>query len=261
MLKEQELFGERDKIQIAIDRIRHFEPEEGYYLAFSGGKDSVVIHKLAEMSGVKFDAHYSVTTIDPPELIYFIKKHYPDVHWERPKKAFLTRLVEKGFPQRHRRWCCAEYKENGGNGRCVITGVRHAESFNRSQRKIFEHCMSGGYKSKNKTFMNPIIDWTNEDVWEFIKKENLPYCKLYDEGFDRLGCLFCPMATKWRKIEAQRYPNYVRSFIKAFQKMYDKKKSEGRTSVDRWKDGEEMFWWWLGENRESEVKEQLMLFE
>ena len=58
----------------AIDRLQTFEPPEGYYLAFSGGKDSQTIYHLAQEAGVKFDAHYNVTGIDPPELVYFIRE-------------------------------------------------------------------------------------------------------------------------------------------------------------------------------------------
>lgn len=80
-LIEYDLFGQkRDKVQTAIDRLRAFEPKDGYFLAFSGGKDSQCIYHLAKMAGVKFDAHYHVTSVDPPELVQFIKAQYPDVH-------------------------------------------------------------------------------------------------------------------------------------------------------------------------------------
>lgn len=54
------------KIETSIKRLRSFEPPEGYFLAFSGGKDSQCIYHLAKMAGVKFDAHYNVTSVDPP---------------------------------------------------------------------------------------------------------------------------------------------------------------------------------------------------
>lgn len=63
-----------DKVETAIKRLQTFEPPEGYYLAFSGGKDSVVIKALADMAGVKYDAYYNNTSVDPPELIYFIRE-------------------------------------------------------------------------------------------------------------------------------------------------------------------------------------------
>ena len=78
-LVEETLFGTQDKVQIAIQRLKAFEPPEGYYVAFSGGKDSQTIYHLCKEAGVKFDAHYSHTTVDPPEVIYFMRQHYPDV--------------------------------------------------------------------------------------------------------------------------------------------------------------------------------------
>jgi len=264
MLRENTLFGPVDKVQIAIARLKEFEPDAGYYLAFSGGKDSVVLYRLAEMSGVAFDAHYSVTTIDPPELVRFMRKEYPTVHWERPDMPFLRKLETKGFPLRHARWCCEHYKENGGNNRMVLTGIRWAESYNRSTRKMVEPCVGGGYKGKNKFYIHPIIDWTDEDVWEFIHEEDVPYCSLYDEGAKRLGCLFCPMARpRDRKADALRYPRYTAAFIKAFEHLYQKRLDQGKESVLRWPNGEAMFNWWLGlDHYESRApKEQVMLFE
>lgn len=84
MIGQLNIYGE-DKVETAIKRIKMFEPEEGYYLCFSGGKDSVVIKALADMAGVKYDAHYSLTSVDPPELVRFIKDEHPDVVIEIPR--------------------------------------------------------------------------------------------------------------------------------------------------------------------------------
>jgi len=250
------LFG--NKVDTAIERLKEFEPEEGYYLAFSGGKDSIVIKKLAEMAKVKHDSHYSVTTIDPPDLVYYIRKYYPDVIFDQPEKPFLTKLVEKGFPLRQARWCCELYKENGGIDRTVLTGIRWAESSKRRKRRMVESC----YKHSNKKYLNVIIDWEDADVWEFIRQEKMPYCKLYDEGWKRIGCLLCPMAGKHRQVEADRYPNYTKAFINAFEKLYEKRKAKGNPSINRWKNGKEMFEWWLSEHREEKKNpDQLVIFE
>jgi len=255
MLKENTLFGERDKVKMAIERLQTFEPPEGYYLAFSGGKDSITILELAKMAKVKFEAHYHVTTIDPPELVKFIKTQ--NVIWDRPARPFLQELIRRGFPQHHRRWCCEMYKENGGKGRIVVTGIRWAESANRKNRKMVESCN----KLAGKNYVHPIIDWSDQEVWQFIRDYNILYCKLYDEGFKRLGCLFCPMGGKHRLIECERYPKYVKAFINAFEKLYQRKKDEGKNSVARWKSGEEMFWWWIRDNKEKYNKDQFILFE
>ena len=259
MLVENTLFGVEDKVQNSIDALRSFEPPEGYYLAFSGGKDSVVVKRLCDMAGVKYDAHYNVTSVDPPELVQFIKEKYPDVsrdipHDEDGKPITMWNLIprEKSVPTRIARYCCEELKECGGVGRMVVTGVRWAESRNRKNnqgivtvyqatkellespaflvtekggvilnndnaegRELLESC----YRLR-KTVVNPIINWEDEDVWEFIHRENIPYCKLYDEGEKRLGCIGCPLSgSKTMQRDFARYPKYKEHYLKAFSKM------------------------------------------
>ena len=135
-------FNGNDKVDKAIMRLKAYEPEEGYYLCFSGGKDSCVIKALADMAGVKYDAHYSVTTVDPPELVRFIKNQHPDVIFEKHYYDEEGLFVKKGEqitmknlipeklmpPTRIVRYCCAKLKETAGDGRLTITGVRRAES-------------------------------------------------------------------------------------------------------------------------------------
>ena len=98
MLVEETLFGIRDKVETAIQRLKAFVPPEGYYLAFSGGKDSQCVYHLCKEAGVKFDAHYSLTTVDPPEVIYFIREHYPDVIVDKPDLTMWQLIVKKGMP-------------------------------------------------------------------------------------------------------------------------------------------------------------------
>lgn len=102
----------KDKVQVAIDRLKLLEPPEGYYLAFSGGKDSVVIKALADMAGVKYDAHYTLTSVDPPELVRFVKT-FPDVIIERPKDkngnqiTMWNLIARKAMPPTSLvRYCC-----------------------------------------------------------------------------------------------------------------------------------------------------------
>jgi phosphoadenosine phosphosulfate reductase len=260
MLVEETLFGTRDKVANAIEMLRQFEPIEGYYLAFSGGKDSCVIKQLAIESGVKFDAHYSVTTIDPPELVRFIRDMHPDVDFMRPKVGFFTRLVEQGsppFPQA--RWCCKEFKENGGDGRFVITGIRGDESNKRAGRRMVEVCM----KSKlGKRYLNIIHDWSSSDVWDFIRMRGIEYCSLYDEGFDRLGCVMCPMASTERtRREVERWPKIARAFEKAFDRIYERRVKENHPIIKRFSSGHAMYVGWAFGEREEAASDQSVLFE
>lgn len=131
----------KDKVQVATDRLKSFEPPEGYYLAFSGGKDSVVIKALADMAQVKYDAHYNLTSVDPPELVQFIKT-FDDVSIDRPMdkeghQITMWNLIppRRLPPTQIARYCCKDLKETGGTGRMTITGVRWAESSNRKNNQ------------------------------------------------------------------------------------------------------------------------------
>jgi phosphoadenosine phosphosulfate reductase len=104
----------KDKLHKTLDRICEFEPKEGYYLAFSGGKDSQTVYHLLKMAGVKFDAHFNLTTVDPPELVRFVKQNYPDVEIIRPPRTMWQLIVSNGPPTRIFRFCCRELKETGG---------------------------------------------------------------------------------------------------------------------------------------------------
>ena len=211
-------------------------------MAFSGGKDSIVIYNLAVKAGVRFDAHYCITGLDPPELVRFIREHYAGLAWERPLEN-IWRLVErKGLPRRNARFCCEYLKEHSGAGRVVVTGVRWEESVGRQRRAMVETCRS----LKAKSFLHPIIDWTAAEVWEYIRKEHLPYCSLYDEGFRRLGCVLCPMTSaKQSKRDMLRWPKIAGAWFRACQRYYER----GPEGTKRWASAEEMFNWWLTRKR------------
>lgn len=255
MLKENLLFGSVDKVQQAINRIKLHEPEEGYYVAFSGGKDSVVVLDLVRRAGVKYDAHHNLTGTEPPELIYFIREHYSDIITESPKITMWQLIIDNGIPPtRLMRYCCAELKEHGGEGRFKITGIRHEESLKRSKRKYFEPCM----KNTGTRFLNPIIDWTETEIWEYIHLYKLPYCNLYNKGWRRIGCMFCPMSSRSEKARQEvEYPKYKTLYIKTFDKMIEKRKADGKNCS--WQNGEECFNWWVNEKRNN-YENQMDLF-
>lgn len=156
----------RDNVEQAIDILRTFEPEEGYYLAFSGGKDSQCVYHLAKEAGVKFDAHYAVTSVDPPELVRFIKTHYPDVEIKIPHDADGNPItmwnlipVKRMPPTRIARYCCEALKESNGKYRVTLTGVRKAESANRSKNQGMVTMPEAGKKIR-KQMENMGADFT-----------------------------------------------------------------------------------------------------
>lgn len=258
MLIENTLFSIEDKVAIALDMLRTFEPPEGYYVAYSGGKDSTVILDLVRRSGVKYDAHYNRTTVDPPELVRFIRSQ-PDVIEEHPEMSMWELIVKHRMPpMRTVRYCCEYLKEGGGDGRMVVTGVRAAESIRRSKRRQIESCLKGA----SKTFMHLIFHWSTADVWEYINSNNLPYCCLYDEGFERLGCICCPMGgSKSQHKQAERWPKYKDLYIKAFQRMLDKKIADG-LSVGTWTSGEDVWEsWTTGKEKDPDCEGQVYMFD
>lgn len=124
-----------------------YDSEDGYFLAFSGGKDSQCLYHVAKLAGVKFRAHMNLTSVDPPEVIRFVKKQYPDVVLAKPKNSIYNIAVQKKIlPTMRVRWCCVEYKETAGAGKVTLIGIRHAESTRRAKRnevEINNHTFSG----------------------------------------------------------------------------------------------------------------------
>ena len=265
MLVEHTLFGVIDKVQIAVERLKTFEPPDGYFLAFSGGKDSQCIYHLAKEAGIKFDAHFHMTSVDPPEVISFVKTHYPGVTLDQPPES-MWRLIERKKipPTRKIRYCCGIYKERGGIGRTVITGVRWAESARRKNtrallelnayskqkimlnndndeaRRLFESC-----QLKGKHILNPIVDWLTEDVWEYLNGNGIPHCCLYDEGFHRIGCIGCPMSREKGMLrEFGRWPKYYAAYLRAFDRMLVARRESG-LDCSFWPDAQAVMDWWI----------------
>ena len=236
-----------EKEKRAIKYLQTFQPTtEPYYLCYSGGKDSDVILTLAKLAGVNFEAVHNLTTVDAPETVHYVKAQH-DVRISRPAKTMWQLIVEKRMPPtRIVRYCCEHLKERGGKGRTKITGVRWAESVNRknNQGRItvigkektmeklaekegveYEKNAKGGmalnddnaetrrfvemcYRTTS-TMVNPIVDWSDDDVWEFlhfykiksnplyqIRETNGKYCPL---GQTRVGCVACPREKECEK--------------------------------------------------------------
>ena len=288
--------GLSEKVKSSVELIRSMEDiaknhaydgEEGYYLAFSGGKDSVVTKALMEMAGVKYDAHYRLTSVDPPELVQFIREQHKDVHIDFPRYkdggiVTMWNLIPRKLmpPTRLVRYCCEYLKESGGDGRFTVTGVRWAESARRKNSRGAVEIQDGGraaetvegYEAKkaasilvndnaetrdyldgcvtrHKTCLNPIVDWTDDDVWAFIRSERIPYCGLYDEGWHRLGCIGCPMAGKHgREREFMRWPMYKAQYIRSFEKMLEEREKRGLPISGTLKTSVDVFRWWMEED-------------
>lgn len=124
----------------ALPVAKKYDPDNGFHLAFSGGKDSQALYHIAQLAQVPFKAHMMLTSVDPHEVILFVKRQYPDVVLHKPKDSIYNLAVKKKFllPSRIIRWCCAELKEVGGVGTVCLTGIRKQESVKRSKRQEVE---------------------------------------------------------------------------------------------------------------------------
>jgi phosphoadenosine phosphosulfate reductase len=281
MLNENTLFGINNKIDIAVARIKEFElialqnNPAGYYVCISGGKDSSVIQELCLMAGVKCEFVHNHTSVDHPLTVNFVRQEkqrlealgigfrveYP--RWKDGRqKTMWNMIITNGLPLRNQRWCCRELKEFGGKGRYCITGVRWAESSQRSKSRA-THEILGNNKDKNiilnndndmrrrmseacltqqKIVLNPIIDWTDEDVWEFIKSKNLPVNPLYGMGYKRVGCVGCPMSGNRRK---EMLPKYKSAYFRAARRHIEYRRDRGLPEKDAFVTPEKYFDWWL----------------
>jgi len=199
-----------------------------------------VLYDLSVKAGVKFDAHYNLTGIDPPELVYFIRNHYPDVDTIKPLMTMWEGMQTHGFPRRQSRWCCEVLKEFSGSGRFQLTGISWAESYRRKKRSMLEV----SHTDKTKLFLHPFIDWSDSEVWEYILTNKISYCSLYDEGFKRLGCVLCPFTTRKQTLkDMERYPKIAGAWYRAGKRYYE---NSGHKGLKRWATYDEMWEWWIG---------------
>jgi phosphoadenosine phosphosulfate reductase len=276
-----------EKEKRAIEYLKSFEPEtEPYYLCYSGGKDSDCIRILASLAGVKHDIVNNHTTVDAPETVRYIRS-IPNIQIEYPKKTMWQLIEEKGMPPtRLVRYCCSELKEHGGKGRVKVTGVRWAESAKRAESsglvkvigkpKTVERIademgldgrksLQGGYVLNDdndasrrfvemcyrttSTMVNPIVDWSDEDVWEFLKHYGCKSNPLYECGYKRIGCIGCMNAScANRKRAFAMYPKYKENYIRAFDRMLKRRVEKGLPIPDMWQDGQQVFKWWIGDD-------------
>jgi phosphoadenosine phosphosulfate reductase len=248
-----------EKIEQAIMLYKTMEPQalqlsdEGYHLCNSGGKDSSVIEALAKMAGVKYQGYYNNVTIDPPELVQHLKRHYPETKWLSVGTPLPMYMAKKsnGPPTRLARWCCEIYKEQGGTGKFKVIGVRAEESPRRKGlwKQITNNRNTG-------LILCPVLYWTSADIWEFIRRYEIPYCKLYDEGYKRLGCIGCPMGGKeQQRRDFARWPKYEKLWKRGFQAYWDAWKGVPRLRVnkqgnfDRWIERmetvDDLWEWWV----------------
>lgn len=233
---------------------------------YSGGKDSDVILQLAKESGVSFRVTHNLTTADPPDNVYYIRGVFARLREEGidcriniPRRS-LWRIMRETLviPSRLMRVCCRELKERKmPDAPYIVTGVRWAESAGRrsksgiamvhaasahtrgdeqvaaaagllttddaSSRRLFEQCQMRGVR-----VLNPIIDWSDEDVWSYLASRGIEGNPLYKEGWTRIGCVGCPLSRRRAcEIAFARYPKLYKAWHDAIAYVIARRKEMG----------------------------------
>lgn len=256
-----------DKEQMAIARLQEASRmslhvyKQPLVVTTSGGKDSSVCVALAQRAGIPFEVMHAHTTADAPETVYFVRAEFKRLeaagikcalkypHYKGVRTSMWWLVGEFGPPSRWNRYCCSILKENHTKGRFSVTGVRWAESKKREdtrgvyeilasrqkdkiilnndnddRRRLFETC-----RLKSKRVCNPIIDWTDKDVWEFLDSEHILINPLYAQGHSRVGCIGCPLAsTKVRYKRFAIWPKYKNLYLLAFDRFIKNCISKGK---------------------------------
>lgn len=279
-----------NKVEVAIQTLKDYEQialqkrdingENGYYVCISGGKDSSVIQQLCIMAGVKCQFYHNLTGLDHPETVYFLRREQErlgqmgyEFNIVPPEKRIWQLIRDiKMLPTRSVRYCCSILKERGGADRFIVTGVRRAESTKRrdtplavtrdaskskrvilqndntEKRRSVEHCVLQG-----KIALNIIVDWSDEDVWEFIRTYNCPYNPLYDMGYKRVGCIGCPMSSN-KRAELDANPKYKAMWMRMCQILVDTPGCRYSTAI-------ELYDWWTEKNKKIDIDENQIEFD
>jgi phosphoadenosine phosphosulfate reductase len=179
-------------------------------LAFSGGKDSLVVLHIALEVNPNIPIIYNNTTVEFPETLQYVRKLQEewsfDLHITKSDISFFKAVKERGWATHENRWCCKPYKDEPASlflssrgFKAEITGTTRTES-------IYRRSLSPIKIPKKEPYMvrvNPIYDWNEWEVWRYIRENNLCYNPLYDMGYRRIGCWCCPINgwTHYRRLK------------------------------------------------------------
>ena len=233
-------------------------------LGFSGGKDSNVVYDLVMDIDNSIPCYYANTTIDPKGTLPYIRENFPNVEIVQPKETFYQLVRRKGLPTRLNRYCCVFLKEHIGVGKNMFEGIRSEESRNREGRDYIQCDTRKSYRGGQHIY--PIYDWSEDDVWEYIKIRGIKTNPNYKQNggcMTRIGCVGCPLAGKYQRlIEFEAFPRYLNAVKLAIGK--------GMAENPQWKlsqltngDADLAIKWWLSRKTMDEFfgkPDELKLF-
>lgn len=226
------------------NRLKHLGDTE-VEVCYSGGKYSDVILALAKMAGINYRAIYKNTTIDPPGTVAHCKENGVEI--VRPDKTFFELIQNSGFPTRRARFCCYKLKEYKILDNS-IQGIRRSESTKRAELyKEPVTCRIYGSKKNRVNVFLPILEWTDEDVRDFVTHYGVRCHPLYyDENGKfcvnrRLGCMGCPLVSDNELSGFKQHPKLVKQWIRNGQIWWNKDREKGLKSKKKFADVYELF--------------------
>lgn len=255
-------------------RLSEFYYHDALLVSYSGGKDSDVVLELCRRAGIPFSVIHNLTTADAPETFYHIRKVFHRLELDNVPCAInkptykgqsismWTLIPQKMIPpSRSIRYCCSIMKERNGTNRCVVLGVRKYESAGRADSAVAE--IQGKTRNGKATFdfdngderiiapcqmkatirIHPIVDWTDRDIWQFLRDTKVDMNPCYAMGFKRVGCVGCPIAGKNRYEEFRQWSKFENLYRKAFGRMVEARRAIGKDGP--WRDADAVFRWWM----------------
>ena len=235
-LEENGIYSLFEKINSANELIKKsLEISENPKIAFSGGKDSLVVLDLVRKFN-NINAVFCNTKVEYKETIQFVNT-IENVTELTPIKGFWTCAKEYGLPtrkseaKRHGNYCCLFLKEKPAteyykkeNVDLIFTGLTSSESRNRMM--LFKRMGPYYFAKTEKLYKcHPIYDWSESDVWNYIKLKKLPYNSIYDMGLPRCGCRFCTAYLSWKEVTRKYNPKDLEILSKM------KAREKGITSI------------------------------
>ena len=245
-------------------------------LAEETGIPFEVFHSVTSVDAPQTNRHVNEVFQRLTEKGIHCEKHIPTYKGEITN---MWKLIEKkGPPTRVHRFCCAVLKETSIPNRLIALGVRAKESIKRRKREAFETKKEKGKdalsftlshadevykdakrlpeiydctlitkaKQNNDLMCNPIIHWSDGEVWDYLRERGTEINPLYCQGWNRVGCIGCPMAGKARQKEFAQFPEIEALYRKSFAKFLEIKRAKGTLENTRkWTDADSMFLWWM----------------